>query len=199
MSIWNDIETERSLKQSLDVASVMLQAARHEGTEREELEKTDPTALPTVIARIHDDWGRASAEYERALDRAEIKRAALAKLEADRRDLTPPSKESIPEGEGHSELKSARRSAAFSDQLISYDARRLELTRQEHDIANEFLQELLAIPTAFEQTRRQTVTLTAALELAEDWQREGKIASFDPPEGANVASPSWRQCMFRRL
>ena len=185
-TIW-DLETERSLQYSLDVAGVMLQAARHEAAEREDLEKTDHAALPAVIARIHDDWRLALAEYERILDRAEVKRAALAGLDADRRDLTPPSKKSIPEGQGHSELKSARRAAAFSDQLIRYDTRRLELTRQANDMASELMQELLAIPTVFEQTRRQTVALRAALGLAEDWQREGKIASFDSPEGANVA------------
>lgn len=186
-TVWN-LETDRRFQHSLDVASIMLQAARHEAAEREDLEKTDHAALPTVIARVHDDWSRALADYERALDRAEIKRAALAELEADRRDLTPPSKESIPEREGHSELKTARRDAAFSDQLVRYDTRRLELPRQANDVADELMQELLATPTAFERARRQTVMLRAALKLAEDWQREGKITSFDFPEGANVAS-----------
>jgi small-conductance mechanosensitive channel len=186
-TVWN-LETDRRLQHSLDVASVLLQAATHEAAEREDLEKTDHAALPTVIVRVHDDWRRALAEYERALDRAEIKRAALAELEADRRDLTPPSKESIPEGEGHSELKTARRDVAFSDQLVGYDTRRLELTRQANDLANELMQELLAIPTAFERARHQMVKLKAALKLAKDWQREGKIATFDFPEGTNVAS-----------
>ncbi len=186
-TVWN-LETDRRLQHTLEVARVMLQSARHEATEREDLEKTDHAALPTVIARVHDDWRRALTEYERALDRAEIKRAALAELEADRRDLTPPSKESIPEGEGHSELKTARRDATFSDQLVRYDTRRLELTRQANDVANELMQELLAISTAFERPRHQMVKLKAALKLAEDWQREGKIESIDFPEGANVAS-----------
>ena len=186
-TVWN-LDTERSLQHSLDVAGVLLQAAGHEAAERDILEKTDHAALGAVIARIHDDWRLASAEYERALDRARIKRAALAGLDADRRDLTPPSKESIPEGQGHAELKSARRAAAFSDQLVRYDTRRLELTRQANDMARELMQELLMIPTAFEQTRRRTVTLRAAIGLAEDWQREGTIASFDSPQGADVAS-----------
>ncbi len=186
-TVWN-LETQRSLQHSLDVANVMLQAAKHEAAEREDLEKTDHAALPTVIARVHDDWRRALAEYETARAGAETKRADLAELEAARRDLTPPSKESIPEGEGHSELKTARRDAAFSDQLVRYDTRRLELTRQANDVANELMQELLAIPTAFERGRRQTVTLKAALTLAEDWQGEGKIASFEFPEGVSVAS-----------
>ncbi len=185
-TVWN-LETDRRLQHSLDVASVMLQAARHEAAEREDLEKTDHATLPTVIARVHDDWRRALAEYETALDRAEIKSAALAELEADRRALTPPSKGSIPEGKGHSELITARRDAAFSDQLVRYHTRRLELTRQAKDVANELMQELLAIPTAFERARRQTATLKAALKLAEDWQREGETPSFDFPEGANVA------------
>ena len=186
-TVWN-LETDRHLRHSLDVASVMLEAARHEAAEREELEKTDHAALPAVIARVHDDWRRALAEYERALDSSEIKRAALAELDAARRDLAPPSKQSIPEGEGHSELKTARRDAAYSDQLVRYHTRRLELTSQANDVANELMQELLAIPTAFERARRQTVTLKAALELAEDWQREGKIASLGFPEGTNVAT-----------
>ncbi len=185
--IWN-LDTQRSLQQSLDEANVLLQAAKHEAAEREELEQTDPAALPTAITRVHDDWRRALAEYEGAVDRAQIKRAALAELEADRDGLTPPSKESIPEGEGHSELKTARRDAAFSDELVLYDTRRLELTGQANDVANELMQELLAIPPAFERARRETVTLKAALKLAEDWQREGKIASVDSPEGTNVAS-----------
>ena len=89
-TVWN-LDTERSLQHSLDVAGVLLQAAGHEAAERDILEKTDHAALGAVIARIHDDWRLASAEYERALDRARIKRAALAGLDADRRDLTPPS------------------------------------------------------------------------------------------------------------
>ncbi len=186
-TVWN-LDTERNLQYSLDVASIMLHAARHGASEREDLEKTDHAALPAVIARIHDDWRLALGEYERTLERAEIKRAALAKLEADRRDLTAPSKESIPEGEGHSELKSARGAAAFSDQLVSYYTRRVELTLQANAMADELMQELLAIPVAFELTRRETVTLTAACELAEDWQREGEIASFDLPEGVTAAS-----------
>ena len=185
--VWN-LETERSLQYSLDVAGVMLQAAKHEAAEREQLEKTDPAALPTAITRIHDDWRRALAEYESAADRAEIKRAALVELEADRAELTPPSKESIPEGAGHSELKKARRDAGFSDELFRYHTRRLEMTGQANEVATELMQELLAIPAAFERARRQTVTLKAALKLADDWQREGKIASFDSPEGASVTN-----------
>ena len=184
---WN-IETERRLQHSVNLASIMLQAAKHDAAEREELEKTDHAALPTVIMRIHDDWRRALAEYERALARAEIERAALAELAADRSDLTRPSKESFPEGEGHSELKAARRDAALSDQMVHYDTRRLELTRQANDVAKQFMEELLAIPTAFERARRQTVTLKAALKLAAKLQREGKMASFSSPEDANVAS-----------
>ncbi|MCH8251671.1 MAG: hypothetical protein IID36_04390, partial [Planctomycetes bacterium] len=186
-AVWN-LETQRSLQYSLDEASVMLQAAKHEAAEREELEKTDPAALPTFITRAHDDWRRAVVEYEGAADRAEIKRAALADLEADRSNLTPPSKESISEGEGHSELKTARRDAAFSDELVLYDTRRLELAGQTNDAASELMQELLAIPTAFEHARRQTVTLKAALKLADDWQGEEKIASFDVPEGTSDVS-----------
>ncbi|MCH8913973.1 MAG: hypothetical protein IIA33_10460, partial [Planctomycetes bacterium] len=53
-TVWN-LETERSLQHSLDVASVMLQAAKHEAAEREDLEETDHAALPTVIASAHDD------------------------------------------------------------------------------------------------------------------------------------------------
>ena len=185
-TVWNP-ETDRRFQQSLDVASIMLQAAKHEATEREDLEKTDHAALPTVVARIQADWRREITEYERARDRAEIKRAALAELEADRRDLTAPSKESIPEGEGHSELKAARRDAAFSDELVAYDTRRLELARQANDVANELTQELQAIPTAFERARHLTIKLKAALTLAEEWQRAGEIASFDSPEGASAA------------
>ncbi len=110
-TIWN-IETQRSLQHSLDVASVMLESVRHEAGLTEELDKTDHAALPTAIARVHDDWQRALAKYEQALGDAEIQRVALAKLEADRRALTLPSKEAIPEGEGHSELRAARRNAA---------------------------------------------------------------------------------------
>ncbi|MCH7808095.1 MAG: mechanosensitive ion channel [Planctomycetes bacterium] len=186
-TVWN-VETDRHLQHSLDVASVLLAAARHETAEREDLEKTDHAALPTVITRVHDDWRRAVAEYEKAQDGAEIKRTSLAELEADRRDLTPPSKESIPQGEGHSELQTARRDATLSDRLVRYDTRRLELIRQANDVAGELMEELLAIPTVFERVRRRTVKLKAALKLAEDWQREGKIASFDSPEDANVAS-----------
>ncbi len=186
-SVW-DIETDRRLQHTLDVAGVMLQAATHEATERADLEMTDQAALSTVITRAHDDWIRESTEYQRILDGAEIKRAALAGLEADRRDLVPPSKESIPEGEGYAELRTARRDAAFSDQLIDYDTRRLELTGEANEAAGEFMRELLAVPSVFERARRQTVTLKAALKLAEDWQREGRIASLDTPEGANVAS-----------
>ena len=186
-TVWT-LDTQRRLQHSLDEASVLLEAAKHEAAEREKLENTDPAALPTGIARIHDDWRRALAEYEMATDRAEVKRTALAALEVDRRDLAPPSKESIPEGAGHSELKTARRDAAFSDELVRYHARRLELAGEANKAANELMQELLAIPTAFERARRQTVRLNAALKLAEDWQREGKIASFDAPEGTNVAS-----------
>jgi len=186
-TVWN-LETDRRLQYTLDVVSVMLQAARHEAAEREDLEKTDHAALPTVIERVHHDRPRALAEYQKALDSAEIKRAAFVELEAARRDLTPPAKESIPEGEGHSELRTARRDAAFSDQLIDYDTRRLELARQSNDAASELMQELSAIPTVFERARHQTVKLKAALELAEDWQREGKIATFDVPRDTNPAS-----------
>ncbi len=185
--VW-DLETDRRHQRSLDVANVMLQAARHEATEREELEKTDHAALPSVIARVHDDWRREVAAYERALARTEVKRAALADLEAGRRELTPSSKESIPEGQGHLELKTARHDAAFSDQLVSYHTRRLELDRQEKEVAHELMQELLAIQAAFERARHQTIKLKVALQLAEDGQREGKIASFEVPKGLTVAS-----------
>ena len=63
-TIWN-LDTQRGLQHALDLVSVMLQAARHEAAEREELEQTDPAALPTLIARVHDDWRREAAEYER--------------------------------------------------------------------------------------------------------------------------------------
>ena len=185
-TVW-DIDTDRHLQHSLDVASIMLQAAKHEVAERKDLEKDDHATFSTVIVRVHDNRRAALAEYERALDRAEIERAALAELQARRHDLTPPSKESVSEGDEHSELKTARREAAFSDQMVRYHTRRLELARQTNDVANALMQELLAIPTAFERVRRQTVTLKAALQLAEDWQREDKIASLDFPEGTNVA------------
>ncbi len=186
-TIWN-LETERRLQHSLDVATILQEAAKHQAVEREALEKTDPAALQTVIASAHDDWSRALAEHEKALDSSEAKRAAIAALEVERRGLTPPSKESISEGQGHSELRTARRDATFSDQLVEYDARRLELTQQANVVADELMKELLTIPTTFERARRKTVTLEAALELAEDWQQEGKIESFDFPEGTDVAS-----------
>ena len=186
-TVWN-LETDRGLQHSLDLVSVMLQAAKHGAAEREQLEKTDHAALPTVIARVHDDWRRELAEYEKALQRAEVKRAELARLETDRRELASPSKETTLEGEGHAELKTARRDAAFSDRLVEYLDARQKLLLQAGDAAKALKQELLAIPAAFDRARHETLKLKAALELAEDWQREGKIASFDSPEGTNVAS-----------
>ena len=143
-SRWN-LETQRGLQHSLDLVSVLLQAARHEATEREELEKTDQAALPTLIARVHDDWRREAAEYQRVLASAEVKRGELAGLETDRRELASPSKESIPEGEGHAELRAVRRNAAFSDKLVEYLDARLNLMLQAGDLAKELMQELLRL------------------------------------------------------
>ena len=190
-TIWN-LETDRGLQHSLDLVSVMLQAAKHEAAEREQLEKTDPAALPTVIARVHDDWRRELAEYEKALERAAVKRVELAALETDRRELASPTKETTLDGEGHAELKTARRDAAFSDRLVEYLDARLKLMLQAGDAAKALKQELLAIPAAFERARHETLKLKAALDLAEDWQREGRIASVDSPEGTNVASLATR-------
>ena len=71
--------------------------------------------------------------------------------------------------------------------MVEYLDARLNLLVQAGDLAKELMQELLAIPAAFERARHETLKLKVALALADDWQREGKIASLDLPEGTNVA------------
>ncbi|MCH7702254.1 MAG: mechanosensitive ion channel, partial [Planctomycetes bacterium] len=180
--------TDRRLQHSVDVANVMLQAAKHEAAEAQDLEKTDPAAWPTVIARVHDDWRRETAEYERGRDRAEIKRAALADLETTRLELASPSQESIPEGAGHAELKMARRNSIFSDTLVDYLDARLKLMLQASAAAQELLEELAAVPPAFERVRHLTIKLKATLEMADRGQGDGGVATGEVPEGVSVSS-----------
>ncbi len=186
-SIW-DVDTDRRLQHDLDVATIMLQAARHEITEGKELEKADRAALPAVVARAHDDWRRETAGYDSLLARAEVHRAKLVGLETERRDLASPSKESIPEGEGHAELKAARRDANFSDELVKYLDARAKLVREAGATSEALLAELAAVPPVFEQVRHVTIKLKAALDLADRRQGDGDSPSIDVPEGVSAST-----------
>ena len=186
-SIWN-LDTDRRLQHALDVTTIMLQAARHEVSERKELEQTDHAALPAVVARVHNDWRRETAGYESLLARTEVHRVALADLETNRRDLASPSKESIPEGQGHVELKKARRDADFSNELVKYLDARLKLVREASDTSEALMVELAAGPPTFERLRHLTIKLKVTLDLADRRQRIGETTSVEVPEGVSVSS-----------
>ncbi|MCZ6698824.1 MAG: hypothetical protein O7D94_07845, partial [Planctomycetota bacterium] len=186
-TIWN-LETDRRLQSSLDVATILLEAARHEAAETEELEKTDPAALPAVMARDYVDWGLATDEYKRVLDRVGAKPEALADLETNRRELVSPSKESIPEGEGHAELKAARRDTEFSKKLVGYLDARLNLRRKASDLAKELAEAMAAVKPVFERVRHQTIKLKVTLEMVDRRQRDGDLATVEVPEDVSVSS-----------
>ena len=186
-TVWN-VETERLLQHSLDVATILLEAARHEASERKELEQPDHAALPTAMALVHGEWGWERDEYQRILDRVGAKRKELADLETNRRELVSPSKESIPEGEGHAELKSARRNAAFSDKLVEFLDTRLELRRQASDVAKVLAERLAAVKPTFERARHQTITLKVTLDMVERRQRDGDLATVEIPQDVSVSS-----------
>ncbi|MCZ6654345.1 MAG: mechanosensitive ion channel, partial [Planctomycetota bacterium] len=186
-AVWN-LETQRRLQHSLDVATILLEAARHEATERKELEQPDYAALPAAMALVHGEWGWERDEYQKALDRVGAKRKELADLETNRRELASPSKESIPEGEGHAELKTARRNSTFSDKLVEHFDARLNLRRQASDLAKELAEALAAVKPVFERARHQTIKLKVTLDMVARRQRDGDLATVEVPQDVSVSS-----------
>ncbi|MEK7867204.1 MAG: mechanosensitive ion channel domain-containing protein [Planctomycetota bacterium] len=174
---------EREARRGRETADLLKQAIEGERNERAELEKADPSTLPTVLTRLVDDWGRETEELTQTGRKVDAELAALAAVDEERARVAPPSKEAIPEGEGHPELRLARRDAGYSDALLQSHARRIELVEKGREAVDASRQALADAGGAFDRAFRLTMRLRAAVLLCAE--RDGAPA---PPEGITSAS-----------
>ncbi len=176
-------ETERLARRGQGTVDLLKQAIEGEKNERAELEKVDPSTLPTVLTRLVEDWRRETAGLAQARRQVDSALAAVAALDEERARVAAPSKEAIPEGEGHAELRQARRDAGYSEALLQSHARRLDLLAQGQKAIDASRQALTDAEGAFGRAFRLTLRLRAAVLLCAE--RDGAPA---PPEGVTADS-----------
>jgi moderate conductance mechanosensitive channel len=165
-------------------ASFLAEALKIESTERDALGKTPPSEIASVSAKIAEDLRRAEATREAA--RAEAA-AAIAELEAKDlavKETTAPDRASIPEGEGHAELKQARREVAFRKRMVDYRAARAEALMEADKAATAVGEALNKASAADAAAAREAARMLAATRLGATLVEKGTLERFEPPGGS---------------
>lgn len=179
---------EVRVRRAAAAAATMLRAAHLEAAEREDLQKLEPGTVAASMPRILDEWQRGRASSGEAEDQAAVRRRELESLDQARQALSAPDRATVPEGDGHSELRSARRNVGFSDLLIAHHQARLDLITRSAQAAAALQSALSVVDEAAANGLRSTMRLRAALALGRELQAAGRIEGFpeirDPTEAS---------------
>jgi small conductance mechanosensitive channel len=187
-----DPAVEERLRIGTEAVALLLRAERSEAAEAEELRRLAPDELSTSLGRIAEDMRRAREEHAAAAARVEELRARLEALDRERAAVTTPDPATIPEGEGHAELKAALRELAQCDGLLQVHRRRVQLLQDARAVAADLKQASAAASRQAEEAAGRIIRLRAALSVAEALRREGKIAALPAIEGADPDA-LWRE------
>jgi len=187
-----DPAMDERLRTGAEAVALLLRSERLEATETEELRRLAPDELSTSLGRIAEDARRAREESAAAAARADELRARLEALDRERAGIAPPDPGAIPEGEGHAELRAARRELGLSEKLLEVHRRRLALLEQARAVALDLKDASAAASQKAEEALRLIVRLSAAVAVADALHRDGKIAVPAPIEGGDPDA-LWRE------
>jgi len=155
------VESQRRVAEEVAVLDL---AVRLAAIEREESASSPEAVTPAALARLVEDESSARERWNDAREQDAEARARLEELDREAGAIAVPDKESISEGEGHAELRAARRNALYSDALIYFHERRAELLDRARSAAEALRQALLLAGDAADQALRQGVKLLVARE-----------------------------------
>jgi len=166
------------------VAGLLIEALRMRAAELEELGRADAATLPGAVARLAEEGRRAGEARAAARAAVDAAREDLEALDRATAALVLPDRDAVPEGEGHAELRAARREAGFASAMVAYGERRLAAMAQARQAAARLDQALKASAEAEGAAARQAVKIWAAVALAEERKAAGALEAFEPPAGA---------------
>ncbi len=175
----------RRCGEALRLFAHSLQAEKNEAGE---LAKLEPAGLPGAIARWTEDWKTDTDALAKQGKRSQELLQGIAEIDRRRSELAAPVKEEVAEGDGHPELREARKNHGFSNAMLEYHRKRLALLAESREAARGRLAALQESVEFFDRALRAAVRLRAALAHAETLRAEGKLEIAPPPVDVTPAS-----------
>jgi small conductance mechanosensitive channel len=174
----HDADTAARYQRAATAATFFETAVRLQTTEREGHEKLDPGVLITRMAPMIEDWRYEQELYLAARKGARESESARQQIADERRGLTPPSEDASAEGEGHLELRAARRQLAHSDALVEYHGERQRLFQRELELARQQREALVRLGEQTQPYVQESAKLRAALLAAQRHKEAGQLESY---------------------
>ncbi|MGE4182860.1 MAG: mechanosensitive ion channel domain-containing protein, partial [Limisphaerales bacterium] len=163
----SDASADRRFGVELEAARILYRSLDTAAADESEMAGTEAGLLEASIARTAEIAKSEGSSLSAPTNRAAERRAVLEGLDRERLNLRPPSKDDVPDGEGHAELRAARQGVLHSDALVAYHKQRVDLLERARTAAAALLDENREVGRLFEYAVREQVRLMAQLTAAQ--------------------------------